>query len=247
MKNLGRPESATLLRNVVVLLLGSVLGCAGKDSERAPGVRSAGDSQPAMPSGFAKQAGICQDPATPCMRDTAFGRRIDYEPGWLVDARWIVFAEAGDTIQASAQSEDKMPRALSVWLETWGRTDPTRSPQLQMSGRGVVRVTVLADLTGFGGDTIPYALQLRRPQPRTDLRPTGLRSMLTLESTRDADRFSVVPLSMGPVTDRSSWSVYPGTYRVALTSDSLYEVCRLPCAKADTVIMRAGSSLRRQY
>jgi hypothetical protein len=46
----------------------------------------------------------------------------------------------------------------------------------------------------------------------------------------------VIPLGVAPtVRDRSMWTVLPRRYRVALLPDSLYELCKIPCSRPDTV------------
>jgi hypothetical protein len=243
---------AALIGCTLTVLLGFVPACERVASDDT----SAGGTASGFPAGAVKSSAAaarsaplpgCKDAVSTCMRDTAYGHTIDYSPGWLVDADWIVFGDAGDTIEASAYSEEKTPRVLSVSVAMWGRRD-LKAPRVDMTTAGAVMVMVLADLYGFAGDTIPYVIHLRRQGRRSpSLQPTGALSRLTIQSGREADRFSVMPVAVGVVPDRQSWSVSAGTYRVALVPDSLYEICRLPCQRPDTLTLRPGATVTRRF
>ncbi len=96
------------------------------------------------------------------------------------------------------------------------------------------------------GDTVEYWFRVRQEGPSRSpiLRATGERAQLTLESRGKSDRFVVMPLAEVPsVRDVTPWQVDPGTYDVALVSDSLYEVCRMPCIARDTVKLKPSSKV----
>jgi hypothetical protein len=84
--------------------------------------------------------------------------------------------------------------------------------------------------------------------PPASFRATGRSATLTVTSKRKTAQFSIVPISLlSPVTDRSKWKAFVRTYKVALVRDSLYEVCRVPCSRPDTVKLTPSARVTKRY
>ena len=201
-----------------------------------------------------------------CYRDTARVRDLDHEPGRYVDSRWVIFGTAGDSIELAASTDlgleapgrsERVGFAISAShamgsgyqeRDSTGNTAPY--VRFRLPSDGAVSVDVGADERGFH-DTVPYSLSLRRMgQDLTPqlLRATGHAAALTLASARESDRFVVAPLSVADwETNPGHWSVFQGRFKVALVSDSLYVVCKLPCGRPDTVLLKPSRAVMRQY
>jgi hypothetical protein len=233
-----------------LVLLWFALTVAACDSEGGRSVRLAAAKAPPTKDPPAQSADRAPDvllavpscnPASgvDCYRDTAYGHSINYEPGWVVDADWLVFTEGGDSVEMY-----QVPDA--------GEAPKHQAPILsqRLINDGVIAPQLVLDLTGFLGDTVPYSFRIRHvsAQPGASLRATGGRAMLTISSAKETDRFSVVPASLAKsVHDRSTWAVYPRTYRVALVSDSVYEICRIPCLLPDTAKLTPSAKVTKRY
>lgn len=161
------------------------------------------------------------------------------------DKWWIWFGARGDSIEFDLAPGDAIQTSIGEDREARHRVPYFRR---RLARDGAVEVWVL--LPDTLGDTVAYTLGVRRiPSGRSaDLRPTGERATLTIQSRSAKDRFAVVPLAVArSVRDLSSWQVHPETYNVALVGDSLYEVCRLPCARRDTVKLTPRATVTRRY
>src|SRR5687768_3708246 len=87
------------MRVLGALAIGAACGCGGQsdpsdrmDSAASASLRTVGDDSATA------AAVICAAPDL-CFRDTARGRSLDYEPAWIVDAHWLLFGAAGDSIE----------------------------------------------------------------------------------------------------------------------------------------------------
>lgn len=192
-----------------------------------------------------------------CFRDTAYGHPIDTEPGYLVDAHWIVFGAARDSFEFSASVQGHPSNVVGITVDagsvrgfqerdSLGNT--ARYSRLRLRNDGVVAVSV--SISEAVGDTVEYGFRVTRHPPETAsaLRATGRQATLTISSNRLADRFSVVPVSVArSADDLSRWSVFPRTYQVALVPDTLYEICRIPCLMPDTVKLTPDGRASRRY
>lgn len=184
-----------------------------------------------------------------CFSDTAFTPRIRYsdEPYWNARANWIWFGAAGDSLDISA---DDGVLTTSLGQEYDSRRNNTSYFRHRLTRDGLVSISI--DMEESQGDRIGYTLRIRRVAPvlRNGLRPTGDRARLTVESAGRTDQFSLIPLSISPtVRDRSHWKAFAfeRTYNVALVDDSLYEFCRVPCSRPDTLKLTPSHSVRHRY
>jgi hypothetical protein len=178
---------------------------------------------------------------------------VNHEPGLIIDANWIVFGAAHDSIGLYANTDknsDDYPIAVAT---NYGQEHDARGitapyQRLRLVTDGVVDVSVTAD--GMATDSIAYTLRFFR-QPKSgsgQLRPTGRWTSLTIASGGMSDRFSVVPASLArSVRDLSKWAVYRGTYKVALVADSVYEICRIPCLMPDRVLLKPSARATKRY
>jgi len=79
-------------------------------------------------------------------------------------------------------------------------------------------------------------------------RPTGARAQLTLLSDT-TDTLAVAPASLSGdlASTYPRWSVPPGTFSVLLVRDTLYAVCKPPCSRVDTIVLKPNTSVTRNY
>jgi hypothetical protein len=233
-------------------LFGIATSCA-RGNAKSP-ADSAG-TRPASPheqrSGQAKAtpslARVCDTTATVvCYRDTARSVPGAADPAGYPLANWIWFAVAGDSIEISA-----IPPAYvqtSIGEERDSLHNVVQHFRRRFRSDGVVEVFLA--LREIYGDTVPYTLRVLRSGSGSNasLRPTGEAATLTVVSRHKGDAFSLVPISIAPnVRDRSQWRIWPMRYKVALVSDSLYELCRLPCSAPDTVKLTPSADLVKKF
>jgi len=109
---------------------------------------------------------------------------------------------------------------------------------------GVLRVSV--SVNEMLGDTVPYVLRLNRPGIGQPQRETGSTALLTISTKKKNSSFTLLPLGRH-AEDPKPWSVFATTYKVALQSDSLFELCQLPCSRPDTIKLSPGSIVRKSY
>jgi hypothetical protein len=126
-----------------------------------------------------------------------------------------------------------------------GNTTATQARRMESAG--ALRVWV--DFAATGEPSVPYTIRMHRATPASDAyRLTGQWAKLDVSSQVRKDRFSLVPVSVEhSLSNLSNWAVLGGLYQVALVSDSLYELCRLPCTKPDTITLKPSGSLTKQY
>ena len=180
-----------------------------------------------------------------CYTDTAYAHE---DPGAMPirDKWWIWFGARGDSIEFDLAPGD------AIWTSIGEDRAPSHDNvpnfRRRLARDGAVEVWVL--LPDTLGDTVAYTLRVRRISSGGSavLRPTGERATLTIQSHSAKDRFAVVPLAVArSVRDLSSWQVHPETYNVALVQDSLYELCRLPCVRLDTVKLTPSARVTKSY
>ena len=184
-----------------------------------------------------------------CFSDTAFMPRIHHsdDPYWNARANWIWLGATGDSLDISA---DDGVLTTSLGQEYDRRHNNTSRFRHRLMRDALVSISI--DMEESQGDSIAYTLRVRRAGSAlpTGLRPTGDHARLTVESARRTDQFSLIPLSIAPaVHDRSHWKAFAfeRTYNVALVEDSLYEFCRVPCSRPDTLKLTPSGSVRRRY
>ena len=208
-------------------------------------VASAPDDRPPQAGSAPGLASFCDTAATViCYQDTA--RVPAAGPSEYPLANWIWFAAAGDSIEISANPPATIVTSIGEERDSLNNT--ARYFRRRFSGDGVVEV-FLALEQGYG-DTVPYTLSILRSgaSSSASLRPSGQAATLTVVTGHRGESFSLVPLSISPsVRDRSHWRIYGKSYRVALVSDSLYELCRLPCSASDTVKLTPYANVVRKF
>lgn len=159
--------------------------------------------------------------------------------------RFIWFGTADDSLEIST-SNGVLATNLGLQLDSLHNSVPYFGVRLQHDG--VVAVETQIDIDD--GFNVPYTLTIARSGAALPaaLTPTCGRARLTIVSSRPVDHFSIVPVSLArSVHDLSKWTTFTGVYGVALVSDSLYQICRTPCVRPDTVKLRPGASVTRHY
>lgn len=261
-------RAITLLLSVVLFV--TVVARYGSDM---PGRLSTSLSRSGQPAQVQHQSGVAEaqvsSPACGssalCFHDTARVRILDYEPGRAVDTRWVVFGAASDSIELSASSKLRLDAlGLSDLVgfgisanhaargyqerDTTGNTAPY--VRFRLPYDGAVTVDIYADERGVY-DTVAYTLSLRRMGAGVTpplFEATGRAAALTLDSGRELDRFVIAPLGATDwAANPERWAVWQGRFKVALVPDSLYVVCKLPCERADTVVLKPLADVTRRY
>jgi hypothetical protein len=114
-------------------------------------------------------------------------------------------------------------------------------------------ITIWATMTEELGDSVPYVLRVQRvsgSSAASTLDPIGRSARLIIPPPKAGGyaEFSVIPLSqIRRGLDRQAWKTYPGSHKVALTRDTLYEVCLLPCVSPRTVKLKPNQELSLKY
>lgn len=178
-----------------------------------------------------------------CFRDTAYAETHD---GVVeVDRNWIWFGNAQDSIEVLADSGSLISTNVGTEHDADRNNVPYFHGRLARDGVVVIEIAFLDR-----GAVVPYELRIGRASEghAPALRPTGKWARLTIASAQTTDPFTVIPLSLVPSTrDLTAWKVMAVPYNVALVSDSLYQVCRVPCTSPDTVKLVAGARVTRKY
>src|SRR3569833_593847 len=186
-----------------------------------------------------------------CFRDTA---EATDGPTPDVTSTWVVYVRGSDSVEVAL-----LPGVAGGAISTnvgqdkvEGVTAPFFHRRIAESGTLVARVS----LDDNFGPRIPYTIRVR--QVDTSGRPvsqlSGGRANISLVVRRPpAGRrlmaVSLIPLSsVRPGIDRRKWAFPLGVnYRVALSKDSLFELCVLPCSRPDTIKLKDGSSIAKKY
>jgi hypothetical protein len=180
-------------------------------------------------------------PTVICYLDTARVRLTGDNPEQYPDRDWVWFASAGDSIEISGPAGASVATVIGQERDSLNHTAPYFRHRVARSGVLEVSLTLFqAD-----GDT-PYPFRISRSESASNpsLRPTGQTATLSVVSRHEADEFSLVPLSVvATVRDRSQWRIVARPYKVVLVSDSLYELCRLPCASPQIVKLTPFASV----
>jgi hypothetical protein len=172
---------------------------------------------------------------------------------------WILFGSAGDSVSIVAQVNMHATELGLAYIatnigqehEAAGYVSPRFRRRLTTNGVIDVSVSfgdVVANEKVAG--TVAYTLRIQHDDfpLSAAYQPTDRFAKLDIVSAHPTDTFSMIPISIAPlVADRTGWVVHAQTYRVALVTDSLYELCRLPCVKPDTVKLKASDSVAKRY
>jgi hypothetical protein len=173
-----------------------------------------------------------------CYLDTTYEQSF---PGEAISATmktWLLFGARGDSIELFSGAGSAMMTSLGQEHDVRNNTASYFRRRLANSGA----ISVLVTTSDGRGDSVEYYLRLREQgSDRSPLRVTGERAQLTIEGRGPSGRASVVPLAVvSSLTDLSAWEIDAATYNVALVRDSLYQVCRVPCRKPDTLRLAPG-------
>ena len=254
----------TLSQRQIVRLLSPMLLCltavCGREVGQSDLPRAGETNQGKVASGASQRppAPSCGSSSTTvCFHDTAYVHVIDTDPGTQVDAHWLFFGAGQDSLEffGSAGGNDVDGTALSTDFGTtfgFQERDQLRNTapynRFRLPSDGVVTLWVVVD--DDLGDTVPYTLRHQRLGSATAraLQATGRSATLTLLSQKVTDRISVIPLAIPRIgLDRSKWTVFPRRYRVALSADSLYEVCKIPCSRPDTLKLTPSAHVSKRF
>jgi hypothetical protein len=202
-------------------------------------------SQSGQEEGSPSLAESCDTmPVSICYRGTARPGDADEDPTLSPLANWIWFGAAGDSIEISASPPAFI--ATSLGQERDSLQNTARRFRQRLQSDGVVIVWLAFDEQA---DSILYTLRVRHDDAASSrLRPTGQAATLTVMSRHKRDAFSLVPASIAPsVRDRSQWRIFGKAYKVALVSDSLYELCRLPCSAPHIVKLTPSANVIQKF
>jgi hypothetical protein len=166
----------------------------------------------------------------------------DHHRGATAD--WIWFGAAGDSTEF-VTSDGVISTSLGQERDSGHNTRSYFRQRLAIDGVVSISVSILEP----DSDSVPFTLTIRRDgTSRRGLRPTGQRATLVVDSRRIGAEFTLIPLLIASgVNDRSKWKAFVGTYGVALVDDSLYEFCRLPCLRPDTVELTPSAVVTRRF
>jgi hypothetical protein len=173
-----------------------------------------------------------------CLVDTAYGIVNEGNPAGFPLASWIAFSYLGDSVIMKTTPRGDVSTMIGI----------TPDSLHNASADGVRFVAIALDQQST--DTVRYTLEVRLvgAEPSALMRATGKTATLELQPARIGTRFSVIPLSSASgVRDRVRWTVPRGVHKVLLVADSLYEVCRMPCAVPDTVKLQPDTRVRARY
>lgn len=195
-----------------------------------------------------------------CIQDTAIVPEDPDMADPIAGARWVLFGAKGDSVQISARPHVRTPHGEGAYISSnlgqehtaLGNTAPYLRRRVQSNGLIFLHVSFSDHVDGeLLHDTVKYTLRVRREKPDqpASLRAIGEHAILALESARSAgDEFSLIPISLATgVTDFTPWRISAGVYRVLLVSDSLYQLCRLPCDRPDTVKLTPWVRVTKEY
>ena len=226
------------------VLLAAFLGC-GKQRDVYPGDASGAVRTPVTDAEPATAASCQASSSIWCIVDTAV---VD-QPNQSINpsAKVLWFATSGDSLRMSSD--------LGTVQTSIGSIVDSLHNNVSFFSGSVVRdgaITVWIAISDERGDTVAYTLRVavQSANKASPLRSTGLTSRLTLspDRTRKLAQISIVPLSqLRDGVDRSAWKVMPGTYKIAMTRDSLYELCVLPCVSPDTIKLKQRQAVRWAY
>jgi hypothetical protein len=201
---------------------------------------------------------ITCDSAATCFVDTAIVTDVDYEPGRLIAADWLLFAARDDSIELHASSTNGKQRvSLSASYGTkYGHQErdslgnTSSRNHFRMPHDGVTALYVSVADNGLV-DTVEYVLAMRRitnQRAAGAMAATGDVATLTVVAKPETKRFTIMPASVYRLSsEKSSVGFLPRRYKVALVRDSLYVLCPAQCTAPDTVKLRPSTSITVSY
>ena len=182
-----------------------------------------------------------------CLRDTAYQRsKGDGNLDAWATVLW--FGRSGDSLVLSADAK-ALQTTIGDDKDSLHNNVPWFHRRIPHDGT----VTIWTTLPEERGDSVVYALRVQyfaASSASSALEPTGetARLVVPLRNPRITTEISVIPLSrVRPGLDRTAWKTYPGSHKVMLTRDSLYEVCLLPCVSPQTIKLRPNQAVSWKY
>ena len=231
----------------LAVLLSLAASCRNSDAKSIP--ESAATRHGSVAASESRNAGsaprLAQScDATPgvlCYQDTARPGDADEDPMLSPLGTWIWFAAAGDSLEISAIPSAAIATSLGQERDSLQNTAPRFRHRVQHDGVVILWLAFDEQVA----DSVRYTLRVKHDlATASELRPTGQTATLTVMSRGKNDTFSLVPKSVVPhVRDRSWWRMFAKVYKVALVSDSLYELCRLPCSAPRTVLLKPSANV----
>jgi len=183
-----------------------------------------------------------------CFQDTSYRRHSEFSMDAWATVLW--FARAGDSLVLSADASS-VQTSIGDDKDALHNNVPTFHGRVPRDGT----ITIWTTMNEERGDSVPYVLRVQvypasSASGSSPLEPTGRTARLVIPAPRPprAVDFSVIPVSrLRPGLDRAAWKTPVGSHKVALTRDSLYEVCLLPCASPRTIKLKPNQTVVWKY
>ncbi len=183
-----------------------------------------------------------------CFQDTTYRRHSHFSMEAWATILW--FGASGDSLVLSADAS-AVQTSIGDDKDALHNNVPTYHGRVRRNGS----ITIWTTMNEERGDSVPYMLRVqvyRAPlaPASSPLEPTGQTARLVIPTPRPARAvdFSVIPVSqLRPGLDRTAWKTPVGSHKVALTRDSLYEVCLLPCASPRTIKLKPNQTVVWTY
>jgi hypothetical protein len=182
------------------------------------------------------------------IQDTAYLRNMEGDGSIEAWATILWFGRSGDSLVLSANAV-AVQTTIGDDKDSLHNNVPWFHRRIPRDGTIVIWTT----MEEARGDSVPYALRVQdfpAPSASSALEPTGqtARLIIPMRNPRITAEISVIPLSqVRPGLDRAAWKTVPGSHKVVLTRDSLYEVCLLPCVSPRTITLRPNQAVSWQY
>ena len=243
-------------RSLHLLLATGVLSfaaaCGGKGSRPPTDSRAAASaSPPSGPTSIAHRSALtapeCDSiPGSACFVDTAITHSEADPPDLSPTSQWIIFGAAGDSIEISTTPSGAINSSLGEERDSLHNTAAQFRHRLVADGA----IQVWVDLEHNISDTVAYTLRVvhRGPPPPSALRATGQAATLILNSQQATDRYAMIPASIARGgRNLVPWTIAAGRHKVALVTDSLYELCIMPCTRRDTVKLTQSNQITVRF
>jgi hypothetical protein len=194
-----------------------------------------------------------------CFRDTTTSYVFGWEAyvGW-----WVIFAGSGDSLMVFANADSSGADASTTAI----LRSAAVTPNLEMISRQVMQPSVVrVDQTGAWNLSVGIQVEAHPPSVpylvrvvpvefghgvfAARLRPTGQRARLVTPKA-SAGLFALIPNSVAvdlAPRDYPMWAIWPGDHQVLLVADTLYRICKLPCTKLDSVVLKPGSYVVKRF
>jgi hypothetical protein len=179
-----------------------------------------------------------------CFQDTTY-RQHSAEFSMEAWASILWFGRAGDSLVLSADAS-AVQTSIGDDKNALHNNVPTYHGRVPRDGS----ITIWTTMNEERGDSVPYVLRVQvyptsSASGSSALAETGQTARLVIPAPRPARAidFSVIPASqLRPGLDRTAWKTPVGSHKVALTRDSLYEVCLLPCVSPRTIKLKPNQT-----